>query len=45
MSESNFTPQLSLTPQAPVPESPAVETQSIQQTAAPQAEPAPRLIQ
>ena len=43
MSESNFTPQLSLTPQAPVPESPAAETQSIQQTAAPQAEPAPRL--
>ena len=44
MSESNSTPQLSFAPAAPVPEVPAENTESIQQTASPAAaEPAPQL--
>ena len=44
MSESNPMPQLSLAPAAPVPEVPAENTESIQQTASPAAaEPAPQL--
>jgi len=43
MSESNLMPQLSLTPSAPEPDSPAAETQSIQQAAPASAEQAPRL--
>ena len=43
MSESNMIPQLSLSPSAPVPETTAEPTESIQQTAAPVAEPAPQL--
>ena len=42
MSESNPMPQLSFAPSAPVPEAPSA-AESIQQTAAPQPEPAPQL--